>query len=459
MDQALAPGPKIKSSFSFLVKRLRDPLGFFTRMAETYGDFVHVKAGRPDIFLLNNPDHIKRVLVTDHLNFTKGQGLQKAKRLLGNSLLTSEGELHRQQHRMVQPSFHHARIAGYASTMVAYATRMADTWKDPSTVDISEQMMRLTLAIVAKTLFDADVESEAAAVGRALTATMKLFPRYLIPFADLLEKLPLPSNRRFQQAKEYLDSTIYRMIEERRRNRLDKGDLLSMLLLAQDEEENGRRMTDTQVRDEAMTLFLAGHETTSNALAWTWYLLGTNPDVERRFHDEIDSVLGSKPATVAHVAKLKYTEMVFAESMRLFPPVWVVGRRAIEDYRIDGYVIPRQSLLLMSQWVMHRDRRFFPDPLRFDPNRWTAQAREGRPKFSYFPFGGGPRICIGESFAWTEGVLLLATIAQRWKLRLLPDHPVRPQALVTLRPRYGLKMIVQKRTCWTLAPALKCNNN
>jgi len=218
-----------------------------------------------------------------------------------------------------------------------------------------------------------------------------------------------------------------------------------MLLLAQDEEEEaGRTMTDTEVRDEAMTLFLAGHETTSNALTWTWYLLANNPDAEKRLRAEVNSVLGPRCATIEDVPRLTYTTKVFAESMRLFPPVWILGRRAIEDYTIDGHTIPRDSLILMSQWVMHRDRRYFPEPLSFDPNRWTDEAKDRRPKFSYFPFGGGPRVCIGESFAWTEGVLLLATIAQRWKLRLQPGYPVRPQALVTLRPRHGVKMIAER---------------
>lgn len=413
-------------------------------MAQKYGDLVHLKEGPPDVFLLNDPAQIKRVLVTDHHNFTKGQGLQKAKRLLGNSLLTSEGEVHRKQRRLVQPAFHHGRIAGYAATMVDYAGRMTGRWRNASTVDMSEEMMRLTLAIVAKTLFDADVESEAAEVGRALTATMKVFPRYVIPFGDLLEKLPLPSNRRYREAKGYLDSTIYKLIEDRRRTGSDKGDLLSMLLLAQDEEDEGRRMTDTEVRDEAMTLFLAGHETTSNALTWTWYLLSQNPDAEKRLHAEVNSVLGGRCATIEDVPRLKYTGMVLAESMRLFPPAWILGRRVIEDYTIDGHTIPRDSLILMSQWVMHRDPRYFPEPLCFDPDRWTDEAKDSRPKFCYFPFGGGPRICIGESFGWTEGVLLLATIAQGWKIRLLPGHPVWPHALVTLRPRYGVKMIVER---------------
>src|SRR5262245_44013116 len=351
------PGPKARSNLIFAFRRIRNPLEFFTRMARLYGDLVELKAKAPGVFLLNDPVQIKRILVTDHDRFVKGQGLKRARILLGDGLLTSDGELHRTQRRLMQPAFHHGRIAAYASTMVEYAERVNERWRDGSTLDMSHEMMRLTLAIVAKTLFDADVESEAEAaqVGRALTATMKVFPRYLLPFADFLQKLPLPSNRRFQNAKDYLDSTIQAMIQDRRATGADKGDLLSMLLLARDDEEGGHRMTDIQVRDQCMTLFLAGYETTSNALTWTWYLLSENPAVEERLHSEIHAVLGSRSATIQDIPRLKYTEMVFAESMRLFPPAWIIGRRALEDYRINSHTVPRDSLILMSPWVMHRD--------------------------------------------------------------------------------------------------------
>src|SRR5262245_12333415 len=445
MNPTSPPGPRIKSDWIFAARRIRDPLGFFTEMVQKYGDIVQLKAGTPNVFLLNDPDHIKRVLVTDARKFTKGPALQRARVLLGNGLLTSEGEPHRTQRRLVQPAFHHDRIAGYASTMVDCARRLSDTWQNGSTIDVFTEMTRLTLAIVAKTLFNTDIESEATEVRYALTTTMKMFPRYVIPFADLLQRLPLPSNRRFQYAKDYLDATIQRFIDERRATGTDKGDLLSMMLLATDEDEGGRRMTDEQVRDEAMTLFIAGHETTSTALTWTWYLLSENPEAERRVHEEVDAVIGTRPATIADVPRLKYTEMVLAESMRLFPPAWVIGRRNVDEYTIGDFSIPAGSLILMSQWVMHRDQRYFAKPTVFDPERWTEEAKQTRPKFSYFPFGGGPRVCIGESFAWTEGVLLLATIAHRWRMRLVPDHAVRPYPLVTLRPRSGVKMIVEQR--------------
>ena len=238
---------------------------------------------------------------------------------------------------------------------------------------------------------------------------------------------------------------IYRMIDERRKSGTDRGDLLSMLLLAQDTEGDGGGMTDLQLRDEAMTIFLAGHETTANALTWTWYLLSEHPDVEARFHAEIDSALGSRLPTVDDMAVLAYTRMVLAESMRLYPPAWILGRRALGPFEANGYEIPARSIVLMSQYVTHRDARWFPDPERFDPERFSPERQAERPKFAYFPFGGGPRVCIGEQFAWMEGVILLATIAQRWKLRLVPGHPVALQPIITLRPKHGMAMAVEAR--------------
>jgi cytochrome P450 len=329
--------------------------------------------------------------------------------------------------------------------MTDYASQTRAGWRDGDTVDMSDEMMRLTLGIVGKTLFDADVVSEAQEVGEAMTVVMDLFNTITIPFFELLQKLPLPQLRRFDNAKAKLDAIIYRLIEERRRNGDDRGDLLSMLLLAQDTEGDGGQMTDVQLRDEVMTIFLAGHETTANALTWTWYLLSQNPEAEAKLHREIDSVLGGRLPTFADVPQLKYTEMVLAESMRLYPPAWALGRLAMNDCEIGGYVVPRKSLVLMSQFVMHRDPRYFPEPLRFDPERWTAQARELRPQFSYFPFGGGPRRCIGESFAWMEGVLLIAALAQQWQMRLVPNHPVALKPVITLRPKHGMRMTLTRR--------------
>lgn len=441
----LPPGPRQRYPLENLIALRRDRLGFFSGLAERFGDLAYFKLGPQPVFLVSNPDYIRDILITHNRNFMKGEGLQRAKRLLGEGLLTSEGEFHLRQRRLVQPAFHRQRIAGYAATMVDYAGRMSEGWREGEELDISREMMRLTLAIAGKTLFDADVETEADEIGDALTDAMKLFDRLTLPFSQYLEKLPLPATRRFMKARQRLDSTIYRMIDERRRNPRDRGDLLSMLMQARDVEGDGRGMTDEQLRDESMTIFLAGHETTANALTWTWYLLSMNPDVERRFHEEIDAVLGGRMPSFEDYAALRYTEMVFAESMRLYPPAWIIGRRALSDYRIGDYIAPARSILLMSQYIMHRNPKYFSDPLRFDPERWTPAEKEMRPQFSYFPFGGGPRLCIGEQFAWMEGVLVLAALACRWKMRLVPGHPVVPEPIVTLRPQFGMRMTLEKR--------------
>jgi cytochrome P450 len=423
----------------------RGPLPFFQNLAQQYGDISYFRLGPQQAFFLNHPDYIKDVLVTNHQNFMKGLALQRAKRLLGEGLLTSEGSFHRRQRRLAQPAFHRARIASYANVMTEHAATTRERWHDGETLDISEEMMQLTLGIVGKTLFDADVASDAGEVGEAMTVLMGLFNVLTIPFFELIQKLPLPQLRRFDQAKAKLDAIIYRLVEERRRSGEDRGDLLSMLLLSQDTEGDGGQMTNEQLRDELMTIFLAGHETTANALTWTLYLLSQNAETEIKLHEEIDTVLGGRLPAFEDVARLKYTEMVLAESMRLFPPAWAVGRLALEDCEIGGYVVPKKSLVLMSQFVMHHDARYFVDPLRFDAERWTPEAREARPQFSYFPFGGGPRRCIGEGFAWMEGILLLATLAQRWRMKLVPGHPVALNSVMTLRPKHGMRMTLTSR--------------
>lgn len=439
------PGPKRAMPGSNLLKMRRDPLAFLTTLAREYGDIAHVKLGPQHVFLLNRPDYIRDVLVTHNRNFVKGRALDRAKRVLGEGLLTSEGPFHHRQRRLVQPAFHRQRVAAYGEVMVAYADRTRERWQNGATLDIAHEMMELTLAIVGKTLFDADVEAEADEIGATLTELMSLFKLVSSPLSDLLDRLPLPRTRRFWRAKARLDETIYRMIEQRRRSGEDKGDLLSMLLLSQDDEGDGRGMGDQQVRDEALTLFLAGHETTANALTWTWYLLGQNPQAEARLHAELATILAGRLPSVDDVPQLTYTRMVLAESMRLFPPAWILGRRALQPYDVGGYTIPAGGLLIMSQYVMHHDPRYYPEPERFDPLRWTPEAQNTRPKFAYFPFGGGPRLCIGESFAWMEGVLLLATIAQHWRLRLAPGFPVATLPLITLRPKHGMRMTVEQR--------------
>ena len=413
-------------------------------MARDYGDIAHYKIGPQHLFFINDPELIRDVLVTNQKNFHKSRGLERAKRLLGNGLLTSEDEFHLRQRRLAQPAFHRQRIASYGSTMVDFAERARARWSDGATMNMHAEMMRLTLDIVAKTLFDADVDAEAAEIGKAMTTAFESFNYAMIPFTEYLDHVPIPPVRRFNNARDRLDKTIFRMIAERRASGEDRGDLLSMLLLAQDTEGDGTGMSDAQLRDEALTIFLAGHETTANALTWTWYLLSQHPEVEKRFHAEVDSLNGASP-TIDDLARLPYTRMVLAESMRLYPPAWAIGRRALDGFQMREFNIPAGAVVLMSQYVMHRDTRYFPDADRFDPERWTPEAQASRPKFSYFPFGGGARVCIGEQFAWMEGILLLATIAQQWRMKLAADQVIDVQPLITLRPRYGMKMRFERR--------------
>ena len=441
----LPPGPKTSFLSALTYRPGRDPLQFFANIAREYGDVAYLSMGGERLFIVSDPAVIKDVLVTHNQNFHKSRGLERVKVMLGEGLLTSEDAFHLRQRRLMQPAFHRDRIAAYASTMVSYAERMRSGWSDGATFDMAREMSRLTLLIVGKTLFDTDVESQARDVGDAMGRLMNSFWLLMLPFGETLERLPIPVMNRGRKARKRLDAIVYGMIRERRANLGDRGDLLSMLLMAQDEEDRGRGMTDKQVRDEAMTIFLAGHETTANAMTWTWYLLSQTPEVERRMHEEIDSVLGGRLATVADVERLPYTTRIVTESMRLYPPAWLLGRRAVADYRIREYHVPARSIVLMSQWIVHRDGRFFPEPDRFDPDRWTPEFKAALPRFAYFPFGGGPRQCIGESFAWMELVLLVSTIAQRWHFDMVPGHPVVPHAAVTLRPKHGMKMIARAR--------------
>jgi cytochrome P450 len=327
--------------------------------------------------------------------------------------------------------------------MVEEASVAAARWRTGVTLDLHGEMMRLTLAVVARTLFSADVTAEAPLVAETLAAFLRWWRVLMLPYSPLLQPLPLPVKRRFVRTRAQLDAFIARLIATRRADGADRGDLLSMLLLAHDED--GQSMSDTQARDEAVTLLLAGHETTANALTWTWYLLAQHPAIMARLHAELDEVLAGRPPTVAEVQRLQYTEMVLSEAMRCYPPVWGTSRRAAEDCELSGYPIPRGAVVVVSQWVTHHNPRYYPDPFQFDPERWTPEARASRPRYAYFPFGGGTRMCIGESFAWLESILLLATLAQHWRMALVPGHPVVPLALVTLRPKYGVRMTIERR--------------
>ena len=453
----------------------RDPLAFFTQTARTYGDIAVFSFGPQKVYLVSRPEWIEDVLVKSAGKFAKGIALERARRLLGNGLLTSEGAEHLEQRRTIQPLFHRQHVQGFAEAMVRHAVRWRDTITPGARLDITAEMGGLTLAIVGETLFSSDVQSDTDEVREALADAVAGFGVAFLPGIEYLEKLPIPVFIRVRRARERLDRVIRRVIAARRDDAdkpsafaqgvsadkkglspheglsPQKGDLVSMLLAARDPENpNAAGMSDQQIRDEALTIFLAGHETTANAMAWTWHLLGSAPEVEARLHEEIDRVLGDKGLspripTVEDVPKLEWTRAIVSESMRLYPPAWTMGRRVIEPHTIGGHTIEKGALVIFSQYVVHRDPRWWDEPDAFRPERWLVEpasrspAPGARPKYAYFPFGGGVRLCIGESFAWTEAILLLATIAQRWRFTRTEDPPPVPEPRITLRPK-GLFM-------------------
>jgi len=420
-----------------------DPLKYFTGLMREYGDLVSLRVLNFRILLLNHPEHIEDVLVNHPRKFIKGRVLLANKRVFGRGLLTSEGDFWLRQRRLAQPAFHRARIAGYASTMVEYTERLLHEWQDGDERDIHAEMMRLTLQIVGKTLFDADVERDAQDIGKSMELLLELSANFrrtiLIP-----QWLPTPTNLRLERAIRQIEKVLYRIIAEKRASGRDSGDLLSMLLAAQDED--GSRMTDQQLRDEAITLFLAGHETTANTLSWTWWLLAQNPAVEAKLHAELRTVLAGRAPSLDDLPKLVYTNHVITESMRLYPPAWGTARTAIEDHEIAGYAVPKGSGVSFAQWTVHRDARWYDAPGEFRPERWEGDLLKRIPRFAYFPFGGGPRQCIGNTFALMETALTLATIAQQYRFRLVAGHPVVPLASITLRPRYGIRVVMESRS-------------
>ncbi len=441
----LPPGPKGLPIVGNAFEPRGDPIGYFTKCIREYGDIVFLRFLGVPMCLLNRPECIESVLVTQHSNFEKSKDYRALRRVLGNGLLTSEGEFWRRQRKLVQPAFHQERIAAYTEVMVAYTERMLASWKDGQGLDVHEAMMRLTLDIVAKTLFDTDVSREAEDVGAALQFLMGKFMRQAA-FAFLLPaSIPIPTTRRLRRAVGQLDKVIYEIIRRRRASRTMSGDLLSVLLQAQDDE--GLGMTDRQLHDEIMTLFLAGHETTANALSWTWLLLGQHPEVEEKLVEELQRVLGGRAPTASALPRLTYTEMVLREAMRLYPPVWVIGRRALAPFRMGNYELPAETNVVMSQLITHRDAKYFPEPERFDPDRWRPNDPRNLslPRFAYFPFGGGPRVCIGAGFSMMEAVLLLATIAQKFKLTLVPGQTIEKLPSVTLRPKSGIRVVLHRR--------------
>ncbi len=436
------PGPRNRGIIGNFPLASRDPLGLYTQWARQYGDIFYYRAFNRHIYFLNRPDLIEQVLVNDYRSFIKGEALQVNRRIFGNGLLTNEGDSWLRQRHLIQPAFHRDRIASYGNIMVAYTERMMAAWQDGEVRDIHQDMMRLALEIVAKVLFGVEVIAERDRVAEALNTVMELGSggRMLLP--PILRLLPTPDNMRYRRAVRQLDDIVYGLIRQRRTSGQIADDLLSVLLQAQDE---GGGMTDQQLRDEVMTLLLAGHETTAVSLSWIWYLLAQYPEVEKKLWSELHRVLNGKSPGTQDLSKLPYTERVVKEAMRLYPPAWAVVRNALKDCEIGGYRVPAGATVVVSQWVMHRDPRYYEQPERFNPDRWLDERAKAAPKFAYFPFGGGPRTCIGASFAAMEAALVLAAIAQRFQIRIAQGHPVELLPTITLRPRHGIQAVLTRR--------------
>ena len=440
--QKFPPGPPPNLIRSLFGAMQQNPLDYFTAMAQEYGDVSGMRIGKFRSLFINHPDLIEDVLVNNSRKYHKGRILQANKYLFGEGLLTSEGDFWLRQRRLAQPAFHRARVSAYAATMAEYTEQLIATWRNGEERDIHEEMMQLALRIVGKTLFDADVTRDAKEVGETLDILLHIAANFgrtiLVPLW-----VPTPRNIRAKLGIKRLEKVIYRIIADRRGSGRDKGDLLSILLQAQDED--GTHMNDRQLRDETITLFLAGHETTANTLSWTWWLLAQNPAVEKKFHEELDGVLGGRAPTVDDLPKLTYLSHVLTESLRLYPTAWGMARLAAEEHEIAGYPVRPGYGVAFAQWVIHRDARWFDAALEFRPQRWENGLAKQLPRFAYFPFGGGPRQCIGNTFALMEASVVLATVGQRFRFALAPDHKVTPLASITLRPKNGIQVRLEAR--------------
>jgi len=441
------PGPTISRLDGFnLAIRRRDPLNFLMSVAGEYGDIAHFQIGSRRVFLLNHPDHIKEALTRYYEGFAKGRPPTNTRHFLGQGLLTSEGEFHRRQRALIQPAFHRQRFAAHEAVIIEHGARLREQWQDEQQIDIFHEMKRLTLSIISKLVFNTKTDAEADQINDAVQVILSQFSPFGSPFGRLLAKLPMSRMRRIQKAQAQLDGIIRRIIAERRQSGGDGDDLLSMLIKTLEDKDTDAQLTELHIRDEALTFFLAGYETMGTALAWTWYLLAQNPSAQDELQAEVDSVLGARLPTLADMSQLRYTKMVFAESMRIYPPSWILARFLIKDFEAGGYVMPAGSIVIISQYLMHHDSRYFPDPGRFDPERWKPEAKASRPQFSYFPFGGGPRGCLGEGLSWTQGVMLIALLAQRWRMHLMPSRPMELRPRVTLQPKKQVKLQLERRS-------------
>ena len=422
----------------------RDPLGFMERVAREHGDVVHFKIGQRHVYLLNHPDYIKGVLGSHYGNFLKGRGIVRRDNFLGEGLLTSEGSFHRRQRQQTQPAFNHERFAGYGATMAKVAADISGSWRAGDRLDVLEAMRQITLPITSRTLFGTSGGTDHEQIIAAFRTGLSRFRSFRPAATRVFDSFSLAHRRRLNRARVQLETLVSRIIAERRREDVDRGDLLS-LLLARDGGEDGRPASDRQIRDEAVTLFIGGFENIATALTWTWYLLARHPDIQQKLHRELDGVLGGRLPSADDLPQLGYTRMVFEEAMRVYPPVPRLVRTAVRNYPVGAYTVPAGALVVVSQYLMHRDSRYYPEPERFDPERWTPEAKRARPAYSYFPFGGGSRRCIGEGFAYMEGILVLATLASRWRLALTSPDPVGVSATHFLHPRGALTMCVEGR--------------
>ncbi len=441
MTYQFPPGPKPRPIVGNLLEFRKDQLGFITRLQGQYDKAFTFYFGKSPMVMFTTPEAVRYVLVEHAKNFIMGEIMQGLRLLLGDGLLTTDGEFHRRQRRLMLPAFHRKRVESYRDAMIDYTERMLEHWQPGQQVDIAVEMQRLTLRIVAKALFDVDLTRESQALGAAFDDAREYPNRRRYSFRALRINLPFTAYGKFVRAKALLDKTVYDIIAQRRETGEDKGDVVSMLLAARDED--GSALNDVQVRDQLMTLLAAGHETTANALTWTFYLLSQNLEERDKLLTELHSVLNGRSPTVEDLARLPYLEMVVKESMRLFPPAWIMGRRAIEDYDLEGYHLPAGSFVLLSPWVIHHKAEYFAEPQRFWPERFDPEKGEEQPPFAYFPFGAGPRMCIGSTFAMMEARLLLATILQHYSPRLVSGHPVVPRPMVTLRTRFGMRMVLE----------------
>lgn len=447
-----SPGPKGKLITGHSKEFISDTLGFLTRLANEYGEVAKIRFGPfHNVYLISNSDLIKQVLVTKHKSFLKSKDFSALKPVLGEGLITSEKEYHMRQRRLIQPSFKKSHISNYGQDMIDITMDYISTWKNREERIITEDMMSLTLSIISKTMFSMRLKEGYGMLGEPIEAFMRIAVKRMRTLQMPLW-VPTKNNREYKIAKQRLDKVIYSVIEKRRTEAERHEDMLGILMDARDDED-GLAMTDKQLRDELMTIFLAGHETTANALSWTLYLLSQHPDVETKLFNEIDSVIGNRNLTPGDFMKLTYTQNVIYESMRIYPPVYVIQREVAEDVVIGGYLFKKGDMILLSQYVMHHKPEYFDNPDSFKPERFENNFMKTLPPFAYFPFGGGPRVCIGNHFAVMEAVLVLACIAQRYRIRLAPDHhEVKPLPSITLRPKRGLRMVVEDRNIGGFQP-------